>query len=86
MDNELRQKQEKAIAYATQPERFDVLSMTLQMRSKHGLRRISYGHGSWHCTCDFFQERNTCSHIMAIQHLLEPLSLEHAPGNSYDSE
>nr|BBH94449.1 hypothetical protein KTA_26480 [Thermogemmatispora argillosa] len=73
-DEQLQRKQIKAGHYAQQPERFTLLEIKLQMRSTHGTRLISYQGGSWHCTCDFYRERGTCSHIMAAERLLGPLA------------
>ncbi|WP_189361740.1 SWIM zinc finger family protein [Thermogemmatispora tikiterensis] len=72
-DEQLQRKQMKAANYAQQPERFTLLEIKLQMRSTHGVRLISYAEGDWHCTCDFYRERGTCSHIMAAEQLLGSL-------------
>jgi hypothetical protein len=68
-DETLQHKQAKAERYAAQPERFTVISIVLAMQSEHGTRTISLQAGVWCCTCEFFQERTTCSHIMAAQKL-----------------
>jgi hypothetical protein len=70
-DRVFQRKQAKAKIYAAEPERFKLLSMRLEMRSEHGVRQITCSNGNWHCTCDFFQERGICSHIMAAQKILE---------------
>jgi hypothetical protein len=80
-DSQLERKQAKAEVYARQPERFTLRELRLDMRSTHGIRAISYVGGAWRCSCDFFQERGTCSHIMAVERLLGPL----APGAQMES-
>ncbi|MBX5449145.1 SWIM zinc finger family protein [Thermogemmatispora sp.] len=89
-DEQLQRKYIKAGHYAQQPERFTLLEIKLQMRSTHGTRLISYDGESWHCTCDFYRERGTCSHIMAAEQLLGPLApapTDHYPREeSHDSE
>ncbi|MGW4412611.1 SWIM zinc finger family protein [Nonomuraea sp. NPDC004702] len=43
------------------------------MESRHGKRLIEFSAESrWECTCDFFGERNTCSHIMAAETVFGP--------------
>lgn len=70
-NNELDKKRAKAKIYATEPERFTVENLTIQMESTHDIRFIRFDSGKWTCTCDFFKEQNTCSHLMAIQELLK---------------
>ena len=67
-------KQQKAARYATEPDRFELSCVRVRMTSEHGVRDIELVHGSWKCTCDFFPEHGTCSHIMA----LEIICREHA--------
>ncbi len=74
-DSELQRKEEKASVYATHPDLFKLLSIKLEMRSQHGLRYIIYANGKWSCTCDFFQERETCSHTMAAKQILTSMPL-----------
>lgn len=74
-DEVMQQKRCKAERYATQPQRFCVLAITLRLQSEHGLRQVSFDGKYWHCTCLFFREHQTCSHTMAAEQLLEGLSL-----------
>jgi len=67
-------KQKKAAKYATEPDRFELSCIRVRMTSEHGVRDIELVHGSWKCTCDFFPEHGTCSHIMALESILR----EHA--------
>lgn len=69
-DIELQSKRRKAKEYADQPERFNMVSIKLKMNSTHGIRLISYDHGKWECSCDFFQKRGVCSHTMSAQEIL----------------
>ena len=70
MEDELfLKKREKANRYAAEPERFTVQAIKFQMRSEHGTRSIFYVGGNWHCDCDFFKERNICSHTMAASQI-----------------
>jgi hypothetical protein len=74
----LREKRKKADEYAAQPVRFQLEEITLRMRSSHGIRRIKYSDSKWSCTCQFFQDTMTCSHIMAAQKLFSTF-LGHRP-------
>lgn len=72
----LHQKREKAQKYASEPERFRILGISLSMKSNHDTRTLTFLDGDWKCTCDFYQETGTCSHIMAIKEILESARLE----------
>src|SRR5947199_10233086 len=61
-DEELEQKQAKAEAYASEPERFLLFSLELELRAEHGNRLITYDDGTWSCLCDFFILHETCCH------------------------
>jgi hypothetical protein len=72
-DEKLQKKRERAKKYASEPERFTIRAIALEMRSEHGVRLITYDDEGWHCTCNFFQEHGTCSHTMAAERLLTSL-------------
>ena len=40
------------------------------LRSTHDVRRISKKSGMYSCTCDYYRETGTCSHIISL--LLPP--------------
>ena len=63
-------KRRKAERYAAEPGRFQVDSLTVTMHSEHGNRLITFEAGNWSCTCDFFADHRTCSHIMAFEMIL----------------
>lgn len=70
MDSGMIGKIQKSKFYAEEPERicFEQFQVTLQgTNSQH---RVSYDHGIWHCTCNFFASRGVCSHTMAMERLL----------------
>lgn len=76
MENpELAEKKAKAKKYATEPERFNFTSFEIKMNSTHDERTITYSDGQWGCTCDFYHHNGTCSHIMALQILLNDFNL-----------
>jgi len=61
----------KAEQYAAEPDRFQLSSLELELRSAHGNRLIIYEAGQWSCTCSFFEEWGRCSHTMATLLLLK---------------
>lgn len=79
-DTALQEKMDKARIYVTQRERFTLNELRLTMTSEHGLRQITFREGVWACTCDFYQQRGTCSHIMAAQELLKAMMGDCSPG------
>jgi len=63
-------KRQKAERYAKEPLRFRLDSLAVTMQSEHDDRLITFGNGTWSCSCDFFAAHRTCSHLMAIDILL----------------
>jgi hypothetical protein len=63
-------KERKAARYAQEQERFVVSSLRATMQADHGDRVIEFGGGHWSCTCPFFSEHRTCSHVMALEKIL----------------
>jgi hypothetical protein len=59
-------KKRKAERYANERGRFCVDSMSVTMRSEHGNRVLTFQNGQWSCTCEFFAQHETCSHVMAL--------------------
>jgi hypothetical protein len=77
----LQEEREKAKRYASEPDRFKVLAIALEMASDQGKCLITYDDLGWGCTCLFFQEQITCSHIMEVQQLLKNFSPPEARGD-----
>lgn len=63
-------KRRKAERYATEADRFRLESLSAAMESEHGDRLITFSHGKWSCSCEFFLSHETCSHVMALDILL----------------
>ena len=66
----LQAQRAQAATYAAQPERFALFALEGEIRTEHGKHLIMYNNGDWSCTCTFFQEWQTCCHIMALSSLL----------------
>ena len=70
MRSSLIGKIEKAKLYAQEPDRITFSGLTAVFRGKNDDHKISYVGGKWHCTCHFFSQWGTCSHVMALQQVL----------------
>ncbi len=71
MRSSLIGKIEKATRYAQEPDRVTFHDFTATFRGAHDNYALSYKGDGWHCSCHFFSGWGTCSHIMALQRLLE---------------
>ncbi len=71
MDSSLVRKIEKAKDYALQPERIKFAQCKATFKGNNEDHEISYEAGTWRCSCHYFSGHNTCSHIMAMQIILE---------------
>ena len=74
MQSSLIGKIQKAHLYAEEPNRVAVQGFTATFRGDHDEHRVTFGDGRWSCTCTFFPQWGTCSHIMATQRILGPIS------------
>lgn len=70
MRSSLIGKIEKARRYAQEPDRVTISGLTAVFRGANDDHELSYADGKWHCTCNFFSQWDTCSHIMALQQIL----------------
>ncbi|MCD6568332.1 MAG: hypothetical protein J7K94_06330 [Dehalococcoidia bacterium] len=70
MRSSLIGKIEKAKRYAQEPGRISFSGFTTVFHGENSDHKVSYASGKWHCTCDFFSQWGTCSHIMALQQVL----------------
>ena len=73
MQSSLIGKIQKAHLYAQEPDRVEVTSLSARFRGDHDTYTVTF-EGQWECTCEFFIEWRTCSHIMATQRLMGPIS------------
>lgn len=70
MDSAMIAKISKAREYASEPERITFNDFTVFFNGKHQTYRVSFGQGAWKCECDFFTQRGVCSHVMAVEKVL----------------
>ena len=64
-------KVQKAQRYAQERERVNFSQFSASFRGEHDSYQITYGEGDWWCSCNHFSEHQFCSHIMALERMLE---------------
>jgi hypothetical protein len=74
MDSGLIRKREKAKRYAEQRERIHVKSLLVTFDGDNNPHSVVFNNNAWQCDCDFFKTRQTCSHTMALEMILEGCS------------
>lgn len=77
MHSDLIGKIEKARHYAQEPERVDLGELKATFRGGND-HTITLSDDKWYCDCRFFRDWDTCSHVMAMQKMLEPMLSEQA--------
>jgi hypothetical protein len=70
MRSSLIGKIEKAKRYAQEPDRVTFSGLSAVFHGENDDHKLSYSDGEWHCTCHFFSQWKTCSHVMALQEIL----------------
>jgi hypothetical protein len=75
MNSSLISKIEKAHRYAQEPERISFEDLTASFRGGHDTYKVTLRDDHWQCTCHTFESHaiGTCSHIMAMQQILESM-------------
>ena len=78
MNSSLIGKIEKAKRYAQEQGRvtFDEFSVTF--KGENDVHTVAFQRGHWRCECDFFAERQLCSHTMALEKILGAMLPERA--------
>jgi hypothetical protein len=70
MDSGMIGKIQKSKLYAEEPERIRFEQFQVAFHGENSRHSVSYDHGTWRCTCNFFASRGVCSHTMAMERLL----------------
>jgi hypothetical protein len=71
MRSSLIGKIEKARRYAKEPGRVTLSGLPADFHGENAEHKLSYSDGKWSCTCDFFGQWETCSHVMALQEMFK---------------
>ena len=66
-------KVDKARKYAEEPGRVNIHTFEASFVGNHNTYRVGYRDGEWRCECAFFRTRGVCSHIMALQRMLDEM-------------
>jgi hypothetical protein len=85
MNSSMIGKIEKAHRYAREPERITFETFSASFKGSHDTYTVSLTEAGWNCSCHTFEAHmvGTCSHIMAIQHILGGMLPDRA---RYDAE
>lgn len=75
-ENEFARKVKKAERYAREPDRLRFEEFVLKFKGDHRTYTIILKRGNLTCSCSFFDECGTCSHLMALKKILGVKSLE----------
>lgn len=78
MDSAMISKIIKAKKYAAERDRMEFKSFTVVFTGNHRDHTVTFDNNGWHCTCDFFAQRNICSHTMAMEKVLAGMLQEEA--------
>lgn len=80
MNSSMIGKIEKAHRYAREPERVQIRTIETAFRGGHDDYQVRLADGAWNCTCHTFSSHviGTCSHVMAMQQMLEAMLPENA--------
>lgn len=73
MDSSIIGKIDKARKYAEEKDRATIKSMKAAFQGNHNTYEVEFDAGEWSCQCHFFSTRGVCSHIMAMQRMLEDM-------------
>ena len=71
MHSSLIGKVEKAKLYAGERYRMQVDGLHVAFHGENSDHEVSMTDGRWACNCEFFAERNICSHTMALERVLD---------------
>ena len=61
----------KARQYAEEKDkRLHVTSFSVDIEGEHDRHSVSYDSGKWTCSCEEYQLRGICAHIMTMEQIL----------------
>lgn len=61
----------KAKQYAEEKDkRIRVHSFEVELHGEHDQHVVEYNRGSWTCTCEEFNMRGICAHVMAMEEIM----------------
>ena len=76
MDSSIIGKIDKARKYAEEKERVTISGLSARFEGNHNTYEVGFESGNWTCQCHFFDSRGVCSHIMALQRILDGMLVQ----------
>ncbi|MDQ2806904.1 MAG: hypothetical protein M3Z04_08335 [Chloroflexota bacterium] len=73
MNSSMISKIEKSKRYEREPERIKFQALAVTFNGENDVHQVSLNDGTWHCNCGYFPHSGICSHVMALQGLLDPM-------------
>jgi hypothetical protein len=73
MNSSMYGKIEKAIRYQQEPGRIHFQDAQIEFKGNHDNYTVSLHGSHWKCSCHSFDSLGTCSHVMAIQRILDQM-------------
>jgi len=73
MNSSIIGKIDKARRYAEEKDRVAITSLRTTFKGDHNQYDVSLDDGNWNCQCHYFSSQGVCSHIMALQKILEEM-------------
>lgn len=73
MDSGMIGKIDKAKRYAQEKNRVSFNSFEATIHGDNNDHLVRYDHGTWNCTCSFFQSHGVCAHTMGIEMILDEM-------------
>ncbi len=86
MHSSLIGKIQKADFYAQEPERIEIQEFAATFLGDHDTYLVTFREGRWKCTCEFSIEWDVCSHVIATQRLLGPITPVEAASHQSGSQ
>lgn len=77
MDNGMIGKIEKAKRYAEERDRMQFQTFSIAFQGENGAHQVGYHEGVWSCDCNYFKSHRVCSHMMALERVLDGMVHEH---------
>lgn len=71
MQSSLIGKVEKAKRYAQEKNRVAFSRFSATFEGDNDRYSVEYDHGKWGCSCHTFSQHRLCSHMMAMERMLE---------------
>ncbi|MDO8473160.1 MAG: hypothetical protein Q7T05_05005 [Dehalococcoidia bacterium] len=79
MQSSLIGKVEKARRYAQEKSRASFSSFAATFEGEHDRYIIQYNQGKWTCSCNSYSRLGLCSHVMAMQRMLDGMVTDKTP-------